>query len=107
MDEDYESDVQYSVIATDPARVTDCTYLSLDSSSSPAPGLPDKVPVPCCGTCETQGQDWLSLSLISPTIYSCEVVVTNECNWLPSWSPEEFQEMQREDKAVLRIQTRQ
>ena len=56
MDEDDESDVQYSVKATDPARVTDCTYLPLDSSSSPAPGLPDKIPVPCCGTGETRAK---------------------------------------------------
>ena len=61
MDKDDESDVKYSVKATDPARVTDCTYLPLDSSSSPAPGLPDKIPVPCCGTGETQGQDRLAL----------------------------------------------
>lgn len=103
MDEDGESDVQYSVKATDPAQVTDCTYLPLDSSPSPAPGHSDKIPVPQCGAGETQGQDWSFLSLISPTIYPCEVADTNECNWLPSWSPEELQEMQRKDKSVKLI----
>ena len=103
MDEDDESDVQYSVKATDPAQVTDCTYLPLDSSFSSAPGHSDKIPVPHCGTGETQGQDWSFLSLISPTIYPCEVADTNECNWLSSWSSEELQEMQREDKSVNMI----
>ena len=88
---------------TDPAQVTDCTYLPLDSSSSPAPGHSDKIPVPHSGTGETQGQDWSFLSLISPTIYPCEVADTNECNWLSSWSQEELQEMQREDKSMKMI----
>ena len=50
MDEDDESNFQYSVKATDPAQVTDCTYFTLDSSSSPASGHSDKILVPHCST---------------------------------------------------------
>ncbi|MCG8096512.1 MAG: DDE-type integrase/transposase/recombinase [Candidatus Thiodiazotropha endolucinida] len=102
-DKDDESDVKYSVKKTDPVQVTYGTFLPLNSSSSPAPGHNDKKPVSHSGTGETQGTDWPFSSLISPIIDTPNVVGLNEPNWIPSWTPEELQQMQREDKSVKLI----
>lgn len=40
------------------------------------------------------------MSLISPLFEPAGDSDTNEPNWIPSWSAEEFQQMQREDKSV-------
>lgn len=86
------TDVKYSVKIIDPVQVTDITSLPLNSnsSSSPPPERNGKRPVSHCDRGETKGQDLSTLSLMSPTIFTPNVVDTNEPDWIPSLTQEKF-----------------
>ena len=61
VNEDEESDVSYSVKATDLAQVTYSTFLLLGSSSSPALGQPtDKISTPVTKSNVTRVPYWTS-----------------------------------------------
>ena len=103
MDDDDDSDDLYSVTSTDPTQVAYCDLSTFAvSSSSPAPGQPnDKMSESVTESDMTREPYWSLLSLISPCLHSPLGSDTNEPNWLFAWSPEELQQMQKEDKSVI------
>ena len=100
-DKDEGSDVENSVPTTDLTKDAGCSYLSLDSPSSLAPGPIDKKTAAPSVASQTKDSILSYLSLISPLLETAGTELDmNEPNWLPSWSQEELQQLQREDPSL-------